>query len=68
MSNVEPKACCDQPIKFVVVYETGKIIAVCQDHSEEFEYRRGVKTIFDYKTKNKITPQDAFSLLERGGR
>ena len=61
MSNVEPKSCCDQPIKFVVVYETGQIIAVCQDHSEKFEYRRGVKTIFDYKTKNEIIPQEAFS-------
>lgn len=65
MSNLEPKSCCDKPIKIIVLYETGQIIAVCQSHSENFEYRRGVKTIFNYKTKTEITSQEAFSSPEK---
>lgn len=57
----EPKRCCDNPIKFVIVYNSGKIIVICQKHSTQFEYQRGIKKIFDYKTKNQLTIQEAFS-------
>lgn len=56
----EPKSCCDQPIKFVIVYENAQIIAVCHEHSQKFEYQRGIKAMFDYETKREITPQEAF--------
>jgi len=57
----EPKRCCGKPVKLVIRYDNEQLIFVCQDHSKKFEYQRGVKAIFDYKTKKQLTTQEAFS-------
>lgn len=60
----EPKRCCENQIQFVIVYTNDKIISVCQKHSKQYEYRRGVKWIFDYVTKKELTPKEVFGNSE----
>lgn len=56
----EPKRCCKNPIKLVILYNNDKIISVCNSHSKHFEYQRDIKAIFDYITKKELTHDEAF--------
>lgn len=55
------KRCCNNMIKFIIVYQNNTTIAVCDDDYKKIEYRTGIKMILDFDTKKRLEIKEVLS-------
>ena len=63
MNNPPLKRCCNEILKFIFSYSTGKVILMCEMHSKRFEYKTDLEQIYDYDTGVEVNLKEFFQLI-----
>ena len=56
--------CCGEQPTHIFIYENGQVILVCKLHFTSEAHRFRVKNILDYKTGQKLDPNEIFDTRE----